>query len=89
MTMSLAASCCNSFMPQALGGSGSCIVIKIAGMLYGVAKEVEAIIVKTSFMAGLLLDELGLVLINLQQREKKGVFNCRASCCLVPEVDGP
>lgn len=54
------------------GGSGTCIGTKIAGTLYGVAKEVELIVVKISPTAGSFVDGLGLVLTDLQQREKRG-----------------
>lgn len=54
------------------GGSETCIGTKIAGTLYGVAKEVELIVVKISPTAGSFVDGLGLVLTDLQQREKRG-----------------
>lgn len=57
---------------DAPGGSGTCIGTKIAGALYGVAKEVELIVVKISLTAGSFVDGLGLVFTDLQQREKRG-----------------
>ena len=59
---------------DAPGGSGTCIGTKIAGALYGVAKEVEMIVVKVSPTAGSFIDGLGLVLTDLQQRAKRGFF---------------